>query len=99
MSFALHPLPYSKDSFGKIISVETFEYHYGKHHQTYVTNLNNLAKGTEWEKKSVEEIIHQLIFCYVDARMLRFLTMLLSIGIILSIGIALLLKRLSHPLN
>jgi Fe-Mn family superoxide dismutase len=46
MAFALQPLPYSKDSFGKTISAETFDYHYGKHHQTYVNNLNNLVKGT-----------------------------------------------------
>ena len=46
MSFVLPELPYHKDSFGKTISVETFDYHYGKHHQTYITNLNNLVKGT-----------------------------------------------------
>jgi Fe-Mn family superoxide dismutase len=39
------------------ISAQTLEFHYGKHHQTYVTNLNNLVKGTEWEKMTLEEII------------------------------------------
>ena len=46
MSFKLPELPYSKDDFKDIISAETFDYHYGKHHQTYITNLNNLIKGT-----------------------------------------------------
>ena len=54
MSFALPELPYHKDNFGKLISVETFEYHYGKHHLTYINNLNNLVKGTEWEQKSLD---------------------------------------------
>lgn len=57
MSFTLPELPYSKNAFGKTISAETFDYHYGKHHQTYVTNLNNLIKGTEWENRSLEDII------------------------------------------
>jgi hypothetical protein len=39
------------------ISAQTLDFHYGKHHQTYVTNLNNLVKGTEWEKMTLEEII------------------------------------------
>ena len=55
--FGLPDLPYHKDSFGKTISVETFEYHYGKHHQAYVNNLNNLVKDTEWSQKSLEEIV------------------------------------------
>jgi len=46
MSFTLPPLPYDKAAFGKIISAETFDYHYSKHHQAYVTNLNALIKGT-----------------------------------------------------
>jgi len=57
MSFTLPELPYAKNAFGKAISVETFDYHYNKHHQTYVTNLNNLIKGTEWEKSSLENIV------------------------------------------
>ena len=46
MSFELPALPYAKDALAPHISAETLEYHYGKHHQTYVTNLNNLIKGT-----------------------------------------------------
>lgn len=57
MSFKLPDLPYTKDAFGKTISVETFDYHYGKHHATYVNNLNNFVKGTEWENKSLEDIV------------------------------------------
>lgn len=54
MSFGLPELPYHKDAFGKDLSAETFDYHYGKHHQTYVTKLNELIKGTEWEQKSLD---------------------------------------------
>ncbi|VFS92021.1 Superoxide dismutase [Fe] [Kluyvera cryocrescens] len=57
MSFELPALPYAKDALAPHISVETLEYHYGKHHQTYVTNLNNLVKGTAFEGKSLEEIV------------------------------------------
>src|SRR5882724_5683997 len=57
MSFTLPPLPYEKNALEPNISQETLEYHYGKHHQAYVTNLNNLIKGTEFEKLSLEDII------------------------------------------
>ncbi|AYY80447.1 MULTISPECIES: superoxide dismutase [Fe] [Proteus] len=57
MSFELPKLPYALDALEPHISKETLEYHYGKHHQTYVTNLNNLVKGTDLENKSLEEII------------------------------------------
>ncbi len=57
MSFELPALPYAKDALAPHISAETLEYHYGKHHQTYVTNLNNLIKGTAFEGKSLEEIV------------------------------------------
>ena len=57
MAFELPPLPYSIDALAPTMSQETLEYHYGKHHQTYVTNLNNLIAGTENENKSLEEII------------------------------------------
>jgi superoxide dismutase len=58
MSFELPALPYAKDALAPHISAETLEYHYGKHHQTYVTNLNNLIKGTDlkakrWKRSSV----------------------------------------------
>lgn len=57
MSFELPALPYEKNALEPHISAETLEYHYGKHHHTYVVNLNNLIKGTEFEGKSLEEII------------------------------------------
>lgn len=57
MSFELPALPYEKNTLEPHISAETLEYHYGKHHNTYVVNLNNLVKGSEFEGKSLEEII------------------------------------------
>jgi Fe-Mn family superoxide dismutase len=57
MEHTLPPLPYPMDALAPRISKETLEYHYGKHHQAYVTNLNNLIKGTEFENASLEEII------------------------------------------
>jgi superoxide dismutase, Fe-Mn family len=57
MSFELPALPYAQDALAPHISAETLEYHYGKHHQAYVTNLNNLTAGTEHEGKSLENLI------------------------------------------
>ncbi len=57
MPHTLPELPYAKTALAPHISAETLEYHYGKHHQTYVTNLNNLIPGTEFEKMSLEEIV------------------------------------------
>ena len=57
MEHKLPPLPYPLDALQPHISRETLEYHYGKHHQAYVTNLNNLIKGTEFENASLEEIV------------------------------------------
>nr|MDD3720456.1 Fe-Mn family superoxide dismutase [Candidatus Gracilibacteria bacterium] len=57
MKFELPKLSYELDALEPYISKETMEYHYGKHHQTYVTNLNNLIVGTEFENMSLEEII------------------------------------------
>jgi Fe-Mn family superoxide dismutase len=57
MAFELPQLPYAKDALVPHMSVETFEYHYGKHHATYVTNLNKLVAGTPNEQKSLEDII------------------------------------------
>lgn len=57
MMHELPALPYAKDALQPHISAETLEYHYGKHHQAYVTNLNNLIKGSEFENMSLEEII------------------------------------------
>ncbi|MGR8979327.1 MAG: superoxide dismutase [Fe] [Gammaproteobacteria bacterium] len=57
MAFELPALPYGKNQLAPHISEETLEYHYGKHHQAYVNNLNNLVPGTEFEGMSLEEII------------------------------------------
>ncbi|QAZ40802.1 superoxide dismutase [Fe] [Methylibium sp. Pch-M] len=57
MEHTLPPLPYAMDALAPHLSKETFEFHYGKHHQAYVTNLNNLIKGTEFESLSLEDII------------------------------------------
>ena len=57
MEHTLPALPYAKNALAPYISEETLEFHYGKHHQAYVTNLNNLIKGTEFETRSLEEII------------------------------------------
>ena len=57
MEHALPALPYPLDGLQPHISKETLEFHYGKHHQTYVTNLNNLIKDTEFESASLEEIV------------------------------------------
>jgi superoxide dismutase, Fe-Mn family len=57
MAFELPALPYSRDALAPHISNETLDFHYGKHHQTYVTNLNKLVEGTPWAGKSLEEIV------------------------------------------
>lgn len=57
MSFTLPELPYAKDALAPHISAETIEFHYGKHHQTYVDKLNGLIDGTELESQSLEDIV------------------------------------------
>lgn len=57
MAFTLPELPYALDALAPHISKETLEYHYGKHHQTYVTNLNNLIEGTDMANDSLEDIV------------------------------------------
>ena len=57
MEHQLPQLPYAKDALAPHMSAETFDYHYGKHHQAYVTNLNNLIKGTEYEALDLEAIV------------------------------------------
>ena len=59
MEHTLPELPYAKDALAPHISAETLEYHYGKHHKTYVDTLNKLVPGTEYEDKSLEDIIKQ----------------------------------------
>jgi len=57
MAFSLPPLPYEKNALAPHISAETLDFHYGKHHQAYVTNLNKLVEGKPEASKSLEEII------------------------------------------
>lgn len=57
MEHTLPALPYAKDALVPHISAETFDYHYAKHHQTYVTNLNQLIKGTEFAEADLETIV------------------------------------------
>src|SRR5207248_9643978 len=57
MTFTLPNLPYAHDALGPYMSKETLEYQHDKHHQAYVTNGNNAIKGTEFEGKSLEEIV------------------------------------------
>jgi superoxide dismutase, Fe-Mn family len=57
MSFELPALPYAPEALEPVISRKTIEFHYGKHHQAYVTNLNKLAPGTEFENATLEDII------------------------------------------
>ncbi len=58
MAFTLPPLPYAKNALVPHIGEQTLEFHHEKHHQTYVTNLNNLVAGTEHESKSLEDLIN-----------------------------------------
>ncbi|HNX88413.1 MAG TPA: superoxide dismutase [Paludibacteraceae bacterium] len=57
MTFTLPELPYAHNALEPVISEETINYHYGKHHQTYVTNLNGLVPGTEFENADLETIV------------------------------------------
>ena len=57
MAFSLPELPYAANALEPVISENTINFHYGKHHQAYVTNVNNLVAGTEFENASLEEII------------------------------------------
>ena len=57
MAFSLPKLPYANNALEPVISEKTIEFHYGKHHQAYVNNVNNLIEGTEFENASLEDII------------------------------------------
>jgi Fe-Mn family superoxide dismutase len=57
--FVLPPLPYAENALEPVISANTISFHYGKHHKTYVDNLNNLVKGTDYESASLEKIINE----------------------------------------
>jgi Fe-Mn family superoxide dismutase len=57
--FTLPPLPYADNALDPVISANTISFHYGKHHKTYVDNLNNLVKGTDYENAPLEKIINE----------------------------------------
>lgn len=57
MSFTLPDLPYARDALAPHISAETLDYHYGKHHKTYVDKLNGMVEGTQYADMSLEEVI------------------------------------------
>ena len=57
MSHEMPKLPYANNALEPVISQQTIDYHYGKHLQTYVNNLNNLVPGTEYEKKDLVTIV------------------------------------------
>ena len=59
MEHTLPALPYAADALAPYISKETIDFHYGKHHQTYVTNLNNLVKGTEFAELGLDDIVRK----------------------------------------
>ncbi|MEO8509363.1 MAG: superoxide dismutase [Betaproteobacteria bacterium] len=57
--FTLPPLPWADNALEPVISANTISFHYGKHHKTYVDNLNNLVKGTDYENAPLEKIINE----------------------------------------
>ena len=57
MTFELPSLPYASDALAPYMSSETLDFHHGKHHQTYVTNLNNLVKDSDMQDASLEDIV------------------------------------------
>jgi Fe-Mn family superoxide dismutase len=59
MTFSLPELPFQKEALQPHLSAETLDFHYGKHHQAYVTNLNNLIKGSPFEGKTLEQIVQE----------------------------------------
>ena len=66
MAFELPSLPYEKDALAPYMSSETLDFHHGKHHQTYVTNLNNLVKDSDMQDASLEDIV---VKSYKDSSM------------------------------
>ena len=74
MAFTLPELPYAKTALAPHISEETLEFHYGKHHQTYVDKLNGLVPGTEYEGKSLElEILDSDEPCWWSSKSNRYI--------------------------
>lgn len=68
MAFTLPPLPYALDAMEPHIDSKTMEIHHGKHHQAYITNLNNAIAGTPLESKSIEELVQNLAAVPDDKR-------------------------------
>ncbi|WP_080238019.1 superoxide dismutase [Spirosoma rigui] len=68
MAFVLDPLPYPSDSLEPNIDKQTMEIHHGKHHNAYVTNLNNAIAGTEMENKSIEDLLGSISSAPVAVR-------------------------------
>ena len=66
MAFELPSLPYEKDALAPYMSSETLDFHHGKHHQAYVTNLNNLVKDSDMQDASLEDIV---VKSYKDSSM------------------------------
>ena len=60
MAFTLPPLPYANDALEPSIDAKTMEIHHDKHHQAYVTNLNNAVSGTEWENLDIEVLVSRI---------------------------------------
>ena len=82
--FELPKLDYSNSALSPIMSEQTLDLHHGKHHQTYITNLNNFIKGSEYEKLSLEDIIKNR----QTKKKQEFSTMQANIGIIIFFGSA-----------
>ena len=66
MAIELPALPYAMDALAPHISQETLEFHYGKHHNTYVVKLNGLIEGTDFEGKSLEDIVNEPMILFPD---------------------------------
>ena len=82
--FELPKLDYSNSALSPIMSEQTLDLHHGKHHQTYITNLNNFIKDSEYEKLSLEDIIKKSS----NEKKQEFLTMQANIGILIFFGSA-----------
>ena len=67
MPFTLPALPYAKDALQPHVSAETIDFHYGKHHQAYVNNLNNLTEGKPEANSSLEDLIRTAVLCAFEA--------------------------------
>jgi Fe-Mn family superoxide dismutase len=83
MTFELPSLPYASDALAPYMSSETLDFHHGKHHQTYVTNLNNLVKDSDMQDASLEDIVVKSAKTHL---WLEFLIMQVNTGITFYFG-------------